>query len=113
ASDNFDANYIARWQETNWSAFGKGLTGEVYAVRDNNGTPYIAGDFQDAGGSDEPNSDGIAVWMGNAGGWKSVAAGISSGFRDLAFNDADIIAGGIFAEDIRFSRHTYLSRWSN
>ncbi|MBI4788414.1 MAG: hypothetical protein HY782_15390 [Chloroflexi bacterium] len=44
-----DANYIARWDGSNWSALGSGLNGYATAITTGGGSVYAAGNFTTAG----------------------------------------------------------------
>lgn len=44
------ANYIAKWNGSNWSAFGSGMNGGVSALAVLGGDLYAGGDFTRAGG---------------------------------------------------------------
>jgi hypothetical protein len=58
-----DADYVARWDGTSWSALGSPpLTGGVFALEFENGRVFAGGTFTDAGG--DPNADFLAVWDG-------------------------------------------------
>jgi len=53
------ANNIARWDGTNWSALGSGITGEVRSLAGYNGDLYAGGPLSAAGGVPTSN---IARW---------------------------------------------------
>src|SRR5439155_10293741 len=45
------ANYIAKWNGSSWSALGSGMNSEVYALAVSGGGKYAGGQFTTAGGS--------------------------------------------------------------
>jgi hypothetical protein len=57
-----NADHIAAWNGSAWSALGPTLNGAVRAIAYHNGKAYAGGDFTNAGG--EPNADFLAVWDG-------------------------------------------------
>ena len=57
---NVNANHIARWEGSSWSALGSGTDDHVYALAvDSSGDLYAGGEFTTAGG--KPSSY-IARW---------------------------------------------------
>src|SRR5207248_5482736 len=44
------ANYIAKWNGTNWSTFGSGMNNRVGALAVSGGQLYVTGSFMTAGG---------------------------------------------------------------
>jgi hypothetical protein len=77
AGGNTDADRIAIWDGTSWSALGpsESLTGSgtfVNAIAvDPSGRIFAGGTFQDAGGN--PNTDNLAMWNGTS--WQSFCGG--------------------------------------
>jgi hypothetical protein len=58
-----EADNIARWDGTAWSALGPSpLGGEVFAIASSGGRVFAGGTFTNAGG--DPNADFLAVWDG-------------------------------------------------
>lgn len=57
------ANHIARWNGTNWSSLGAGISGNgvVYALAASSGQLYVGGSFTNAGGQPAAN---VARWDG-------------------------------------------------
>ncbi len=98
-------NNVAKWDGTNWSALGSGLTGGTFVhsmlVYDDGTGPalYVGGIFTMAGGS---AANAIAKWNGTS--WSAVGTGMSGGaltgvFDLRAFNDGGgqaLYAGGEF-----------------
>jgi hypothetical protein len=93
------ATNIAKWDGTNWSPLGAGLTGgllpEIHALVFNGGELYAGGFFAQAG---SVSSRGVARWDGTN--WGSLAGGVSApglaGVRALAVSHGKIFAGGTF-----------------
>jgi hypothetical protein len=104
---------IARWDGENWSAFGFGLGGDVYAmetlVRDGNQVLIAGGSF--GAGTTMPNT--VALWDGES--WLPIGRDLDGTVYALAqFDDgtgASLYAGGNFSiagED----SGTNLARWN-
>ncbi|MFH0981547.1 MAG: hypothetical protein V2A79_08415 [Planctomycetota bacterium] len=93
------ANYIAKWDGTQWSAVGGGMNNEVDAltVFDDGTGPalYAGGNFTTAGGV---TANYIAKWNGVQ--WSALGSGMNSGVRALTvFDDGTgpaLYAGGYF-----------------
>ncbi len=94
------ANYIAKWNGTNWSALGSGMNGGVGALAVSGSNVYAAGYFTTAGGS---AANYIAKWDGSA--WSALGSGISlppdypfygGGVYALAVSGSNVYAGGSF-----------------
>ncbi|MEA2423001.1 MAG: hypothetical protein QOF55_2100 [Thermoleophilaceae bacterium] len=65
AGGNPNADHIAAWDGTAWSAVGSPpLTGDVNAIVSQGGKIYAGGTFTNAGGN--PNADFLAVWDGTS-----------------------------------------------
>ena len=89
------ANYIAKWNGTNWSALGSGMSGSiphVYALGVSGSDLYAGGAFRTAGGN-APNR--IAKWDGN--GWSALGSGMAGWVYSLAVLGNDLYVGGFFA----------------
>jgi len=91
---------VAKWSGSSWSALGKGVQGQVYALALVNGIVYAGGDFP--GTSDDANAKFLAKWNGTA--WSSVSKatdsfrGVDNVVRALVVNDTAgyIYVGGDF-----------------
>lgn len=84
------------WMDTvsgTWSAFGAGITGEVYALAVMpNGDLVAAGSFATAGTASVSN---VARWDGTA--WQSLGSGVDSAVQALAVQpNGDLLLGGYF-----------------
>jgi hypothetical protein len=90
------ANFIARWDGSQWSPLSSGVNNYVYAITsfDDGSGPalYAAGEFTAAGG--EP-ANSIARWDGKT--WSPLGSGLNSAVYALATFDSALYAGGFFA----------------
>ena len=89
------ANNVAKWNGTNWSALGAGVSGgflpEIHALIFIGADLYAGGFFSQAG---DAASQGVAKWDGSN--WMGLAGGVSGGVRALAVTQGKLIAGGSF-----------------
>jgi len=90
------ANNIAKWDGTNWSALGAGLTGgalpEIHTIAFVGERLYAGGFFTQAG---SVGASSIATWDGIN--WTAVRDGVSGGVRALAVVDNSLFVGGSFS----------------
>jgi len=88
------ADYIAKFDGTNWSALGTGTNGSVNEIAISpEGELYAGGFFTSAGGV--ANTSHIAKWNGTA--WSALSTGLSAGVLALAFApNGDLYIGGDF-----------------
>ena len=95
------ADYIAKWNGTKWSALGSGVNGTVRAlVMGTGGKLYAGGDFTTAGGVD---ANHVAKWDGST--WSALGLGVDGAVNALAVDGSNnLYAGGVFAD--------YLAMWS-
>ena len=86
---------IGVWNGSTWAALGAGLGntsyGDVYALTASNGIVYAGGYFTNSGTMTISN---VARWDGT--GWAGLGAGPGSTVSSLAYNGADLYAGGLF-----------------
>src|SRR5262245_17443706 len=85
------ANGVAKWNGTNWSALGSGISGGISALALSGSDLYAAGSFTAAGGIAATN---IAKWNGSS--WSALGLGIGNAVRALAVSGSDVYAGGSF-----------------
>lgn len=91
------ANRVAKWNGTEWSALGSGLSGgNVLAIAVSGNDVYVGGGFSSAGGI--PASK-VAKWNGTE--WSALGVGISSNqglgwVETLAVLGGNLYAGGSF-----------------
>jgi hypothetical protein len=88
-----DADYIAKWNGSTWSALASGMNEVVYALAlDGAGNLYAGGYFIQAGGS---AANCIAKW--NGGAWSALGSGMNGYVTALAVDRAGrLYAGGPF-----------------
>ena len=89
------ANFIARWNGTEWAPLGAGASFVVQAAETHDGDLYIGGQFQSVGGG-IPGTNLLARWDGL--GWSSVGGGVPNGTSvfGLHSDGADLYVGGQF-----------------
>ncbi len=123
------ADYIAKWDGTNWSALGSNgagngslpSAGAVYALAFNGTDLYVGGLFTDVnnGGTLIPEADKVAKWDGiNWSALGSNGAGngsLSGGVFALAANGTNIYAAGNFTDvnnnGTSLTAADYVARW--
>ncbi|HET6769905.1 MAG TPA: hypothetical protein VFH08_20995, partial [Chitinophagaceae bacterium] len=94
SAGGISANNIAKWNGTNWSTVGTGVTGvtgQVRAMIVYGGELFVGGSFNNAGGIAAKN---IAKWNGTN--WAPVGTGINKGVLDFAILNGELYAGGTF-----------------
>ncbi len=85
-----NADYIAKWNGTNWSSLGSGLDGVVTAMAVSGTNVYVGGLFTHAGGV---AAKGIAKWDGTA--WSVLGTASDGGeIRAVAASGTDVYIGG-------------------
>jgi hypothetical protein len=88
-----NASRVARWNGTNWSALGTGVSAIVRdLVLDGDGNLYVGGDFTYAGGTPV---NYVARWDGTS--WSALGSGVSAGVDGVALGaNGDLYVGGYF-----------------
>jgi len=110
-ADEADADYIAKWDGTSWSAVGSGGTDTVDTIAiDSDDNIYIGGAFLNW--SADANADYWALWNGSA--WAAV--------NDIALNGAvttmlfdaqdDLYVGGAFTDASSVANADYIFIWT-
>ena len=87
-----NANYIARWDGTNWQAMGSGLNDVVWVIAVEWPDVYVGGNFTNAGGN--PNADHIARWDGTK--WNALGRGLNGTVHAIAVEWPKVYVGGSF-----------------
>ena len=105
AGGDANADYIFRFDGTNYEPLGRGANNDVYAIAEFNGDLYIGGEFTRVYQSDgtELVANKIARWDGSS--WKAVGAGMNTGtgyyvYALEVFDDGNgeaLYAGGSFS----------------
>ncbi|MGD0652229.1 MAG: hypothetical protein ABSA97_14025, partial [Verrucomicrobiia bacterium] len=88
------AGYIAKWNESSWSALGSGVGGSspyVYAFAVSGSDLYVGGNFTTAGGV---SAYSIATWDGSH--WSALGNGVNGAVEALAVSGSDVYVGGSF-----------------
>ena len=85
------ANYVAKWNGTNWSNLGSGMDERVLNLLLVGQTLYAAGDFVHAGGVTAYH---VAKWDGTN--WSAVGLGMNNSVLALAHDGTNLYAGGEF-----------------
>jgi hypothetical protein len=115
AGGNLDADRIASWNGSSWSALGTSSpstqisNGIVMAIAVANGKVYAGGTFQDAGGN--VNADSLAVWDGVS--WQPFCNDATppafNGFVDaLQVIGSTLYVGGAFQNGAHIASADYL-----
>ena len=86
------ANYIAKWNGTNWSALGTGLNSSVSALAVSGTDVYAGGWFSTTNGGLTVNY--IAKWNGTS--WSALGSGMDGAVYTLAASGTNVYAGGHF-----------------
>jgi hypothetical protein len=86
------ANNIAKWNGSDWSALGLGMSDLVYALAVSGTNLYAGGLFRTTGGN-EVNY--VAKWGGSS--WVPLGSGMNSSVFTLAVSGDDLYAGGAFS----------------
>ncbi|MCB8981451.1 MAG: hypothetical protein H6657_28940 [Ardenticatenaceae bacterium] len=121
------ADYLAKWDGTNWSAFGSNgagdgaLTATVYALGLSGANLYVGGSFTNVNnnGVVVPEADYIARWDGanwSALGSDGAGNGALSALVDaIAINGTDVYVGGYFINvnnnGTPLPEADYLAKW--
>jgi len=99
------ANYIAKWDGSTWSALGSGMDDVAGALAVSGTNLYVGGGFTKAGGVTVSN---IAKWDGSA--WSALGSGMNDGVNALAVSGTDLYAGGYFT-DAGGVAANYIAKW--
>jgi hypothetical protein len=118
-----NVNHIAKWNGSNWSELGSGMTDLVYNNSTYSGLPwvrtlcydyenqtlYAGGGFLKAGGI---NARNIAKWDGTN--WSSMAGGFEKEVYAICKNGANLYVGGQFLADFANSNpnNRHVSNWN-
>ena len=104
-----DANNIAKWNGSDWSALGSGTNGFVSALAvDGSGNLYAGGSFDTAGGRSASN---VAKWNGSA--WNALGSGTNSSVTALALDGSgNLYAGGDFDTAGGTAANNGVAKWN-
>ncbi|MCA8942723.1 MAG: hypothetical protein KDB80_09220 [Planctomycetes bacterium] len=86
-------SFLAKWNGTNWSAVGSGISGgQVWGLHATATHLYVGGSFDVAGGT---TVNHVAAWDGSA--WSALGSGIVGSYvQCLATYQGDLYVGGAF-----------------
>ncbi len=95
SAGGLSANYIAKWDGSNWSPLGGGLNGPVFSLVTRGSDLYAGGLFSTADGVPALN---VAKWNGTN--WSSLGSGLASfsATEALAFMGSTLFVAGGFWE---------------
>ena len=96
AGGNPNADYIARWNGSQWESLGTGTNGTVYGITVNSGKVYATGTFTTAGGL--TLTDRIAIYSNGA--WQPLdidLPGTETVHSILPASDGSLYIGGAFS----------------
>ena len=99
------ANYVAKWNGTNWSALGSGLNGYVDALTIIGTDLYAGGNFTIAG---SVSANHVAKWNGTT--WSALGSGINGTVNAFAVIGTDLYAGGSFSSAGSVSANS-IAKW--
>ncbi|MDW8392384.1 MAG: hypothetical protein RMK84_19895, partial [Oscillochloridaceae bacterium] len=112
-----EADYVARWNGSAWSALGgsggnSAITGQVFALAASGGNLYVGGSFTNAAGI--PQADYVARWDGTN--WNALGGGADGALNGpvlaLAVSGANVYAGGTFTDAAGNPTADYVARWN-
>lgn len=97
AGGNEDADYLAQWDGSAWSALGAGVEGPVLALEGDGARVVVAGTFTGAGGIDGTTC--VASWDGAA--WSDIGGGVTHQqtdcVRTIALSSGRTCVAGTFS----------------
>lgn len=97
-TSNIHANYIARWDGSQWNTVGNGLDGSVFDMTVNGNDLYVGGGFTHLCGNSNCSSNPtqlnhIARWDGS---WHALTNGVDGNVYTIRKNGNDLYIGGGF-----------------
>jgi len=120
------ADYVAKWDGTNWSALGSNgigngsINGTVYALKANGTDLYVGGGFSDVndGGSALNTADDIAKWNTLTSTWSALGdngagnGAINNNLFAIAIHGTDVYVGGDFTNAGGVAEADYVAKWN-
>jgi hypothetical protein len=102
-----DADYIAKWDGSAWSALGTGMNNRVAALLLRDNTLYAGGAFIQAGGQLVSR---VARWDGSN--WQALGGGLGNTVNALADYQGSLVAGGRFTKTGDNTWVNYIAAWN-
>ncbi len=98
-SGNTKMNFVGKWNGTNWSPLGHGVSDLARAIAVDGSDMYVGGAFAAACGNDACDSGNvtmnrIAKWDGNN--WSRLDFGVHTDVHAIAISGTDVYVGGSF-----------------
>lgn len=108
AGGDGNADYLAKWNGTSWSALGStSLTNIVLSIATSGTDIYVGGSFTGAGGI--ANADYIAKWNGTV--WSALGSTpLTGSVHAIAVSGTDVYVGGWFLG--AGANATYIAKWN-
>lgn len=111
AGGDANADYIAKFNGTSWSALGATplpVDSKVNAIAVSGSNVFIGGLFSNAFGNS--NIDNIARWNGSA--WSELGGGLSDEVYVITFDLNNLLIGGKFLNAGGIAEADYLTKWN-
>jgi len=109
AGGDANADKIAKWNGSAWSALGgTPLNGTVTTIAINGTDVYVGGFFTNAGG--DVNANKIAKWNGSA--WSALGNGLDQIVRAITISGTDVYVGGGFTNAGADLNADYIAKWN-
>ena len=92
-----EANFVAKWNGTSWSALGGGAQNAVFALAVNGSNVHVGGSFSTVyvkTGALVAGTSYIAKWDGSA--WSALGGGTSGNVQAIAASGSNVYVGGSF-----------------
>ena len=103
-----DANYIAEWNGSVWSAMGAGTDDQVLALTTSGGNVYAGGRFTHAGGV---SASHVAMWNTTTHTWSALGSGTDDFVLAMTASGSTVYAGGGFTHAGGISAN-YIAQWN-
>lgn len=108
-----DADSLAVWNGTAWSAVGGNDEfggNAVQAIAVDGSDIYVGGTFTNADGI--AAADHIVKWDGGSSSWNALGPGLNEEVRAIAISGNDVYVGGDFTEADGIAAADYVARWN-
>jgi hypothetical protein len=117
-----EADYVAMWNGSAWSALGSNgsgdgaIVGPVTSLAISGSLVYVGGGFGNAGGINE--ADSVAVWNSSSHAWGALGSnGAGNGalngtVTSIAISGNNVYVAGYFTDAAGIATADYLARWN-